>query len=66
MSEAVRITTPVPSVEETARIAGVPLSRAKELVELARKSRVVSRRSPRRPAAKKGATRRARSRGRRS
>jgi hypothetical protein len=50
MSEAVRITTEVPSVEETARVAGVPLSRAKKLVELARMSRVESRSSPRRPA----------------
>jgi len=62
MSEAVRITTPVLSVEETARIVGVPLSRAKELVELAdRVSRKVSSRSLRRPTASKGATRRARS-----
>jgi hypothetical protein len=50
MSEAVRITTEVPSVEETARVAGVPLSRAKKLGELARMSRVESRRSPRLPA----------------
>jgi len=63
MSEAVRITTPVPSVEETARIVGVPLPRAKELVELAdRVSREVSSRASRRPAATRRATRRARSR----
>jgi hypothetical protein len=34
MKKAVRIDAPVPSVEETARVLGVPPSRVKELVEL--------------------------------
>jgi hypothetical protein len=66
MSEAVRITTPVPTVEETARIVGVPQSRVKELVELAaRVSRGMSKRTHRRSAAYKGTPRRARSSNRR-
>jgi hypothetical protein len=66
MNQPVRITTDFPSVEETARIVGVPLSRAKELVELASTSQLVFKRSAGRPATRKGSTRRARSRGRRS
>jgi hypothetical protein len=53
MNQPVRITIEFPSIEETARIMGVPPSRVKELVELARSIRVVSKRSAHRPAAVK-------------
>lgn len=63
MGQPVKITTAFPSVEETARIAGVSLARAKELVTLARASGFAFRRSglPRFVVARKAATKRARS-----
>jgi len=64
MREPVRITTDFPSLEEVALAVGVPKSRVKELVELARNGGPSQ--SARRSPAKKGSTRRARSRGGRS
>lgn len=64
MRQPVRITTDFPSLDEVARAVGVPKSRVKELVELARNGGTVRYRE--RSAAKKGSTRRARSRGGRS
>jgi hypothetical protein len=64
MRKPVVITTPIPSVEETARMYGVSPARTKELIELA--DRVASRhlRPPQRQITRKGATRHVRSRGR--
>lgn len=64
MGHPVEITTPIPSVEETAQTVGVSASRARELVRLARASvlRVRDSESKRRPAAKRRANKRARSR----
>lgn len=64
MGGPVRITTAVPSIEETARLLGVPLARAKELEELAEAIHSAPKRSSSRRATtgRKGANRHGQSR----
>lgn len=63
MGHPVEITTPMPSVEETAQTVGVSASRARELVRLARATVLGIRdsASKRRPTGKRRASKRARS-----
>jgi hypothetical protein len=63
MRHPVEITTPIPSVEETARAVGVSPSRARELVQLAREIVLRNRdgRSRRTPVGKRGGSKRVRS-----